>query len=79
MIKQCQLQCLELAKKALVKHNKKSQNVSTNIISISENRYRRIEKKLQRFKSEIHSIVRKDEDPADRICQLDIMLFPNSQ
>jgi uncharacterized protein (TIGR02147 family) len=79
MIKQYQLQCLELAKKALVQQQKQPQNISTNILSISENGYKRIEKKLQRFKSEIRSIVQKDEDQADRIYQLDIILFPNSQ
>ena len=79
MVKQYQLQCLELAKKTLVKQHTQPHNISTNILSISENGYRRIEKKLQQFKSEIRSIVQKDEDPADRIYQLDIMLFPNSQ
>ena len=78
MIKQYQLQCLELAKKAVIRRHKKPQNISTNVISISDNAYRRIEKKLQRFKSEVRSIVQKDEDPADHVYQLNIQLFPNS-
>lgn len=79
VIKQYQLQCLELAKRSLVKNRQQPQNISTNMISLSEEGYRRIERQIQRFKSEIRSIVHNDDSQADRVYQLGVLLFPGSK
>jgi uncharacterized protein (TIGR02147 family) len=73
------LSCLELAKKAIVQNKTQHQTVTTNTISISEEGYLRLEKKIRQFRSEIRSLVHKDEKQADRVYQLNILLFPNSR
>ena len=78
MIKQYQLQCLELAKKSMLLSEKRSRNFSTVTLSISKNACALIEKKLQKFKSEVRAIAHKETDPADRIYQLSIQYFPQS-
>lgn len=78
IIKQYQLQCLELAKKNLLLDQKGGKNFSTVTLSISKNACALIEKKLQKFKSEVRAIAHKETDPADRIYQLNIQYFPQS-
>lgn len=79
IILQYQLKCLELAKSAILKNKKQKQLITTNTISISENGLNLIEKKIQKFRSEIRSLVHKDENKADKVYQLDILMFPNSK
>jgi uncharacterized protein (TIGR02147 family) len=79
LIKNYHLSSLELAKLAIVQNKTRPQAVSTNTISISEEGYRRLEKKISQFRSEIRSLVNKDEKQADRVYQLNILLFPNSR
>lgn len=73
------LSCLEIAKKAIVQNKTQHQTVTTNTISISEEGYLRLEKKIRQFRSEIRSLVNKDEKQADRVYQLNILLYPNSR
>jgi uncharacterized protein (TIGR02147 family) len=79
LVKQYQLSCLEIAKYSIIKKTSMPQSISTNIISVSDEAYKRIEKKIEKFRSEIRSLVHKDEMPAQRVYQLDILLFPNSK
>ncbi|MBF0430809.1 MAG: TIGR02147 family protein [Fibrobacteria bacterium] len=79
LVKQYQLQCLDLAKQIMLNQLKKPHNISTMTVSISGKAYQLIEKKLQKFKSEIRSIVHKEGDPSDRVYQLNIQYFPQSQ
>ncbi len=79
LIKQYQISCFEMAKQSIVKSNSMPQSISTNIISVSDSAFKRIEKKIEKFRSEIRSLVHKDDKPADRVYQLDIALFPNSK
>jgi uncharacterized protein (TIGR02147 family) len=80
LIKQYQLQCLELAKKILLLENepKGARNFSTVTLSISGDAYRLIEKKLQKFKAEVRAIAHREDVPADRVYQLNIQYFPQS-
>jgi uncharacterized protein (TIGR02147 family) len=79
LIKQYQLSIFEMVKQSLVKTVSSPQTVSTNVISISDIAYKRIEKKIEKFRSEIRSLVHKDEKPAERVYQLNIALIPNSK
>jgi len=79
IIKQYQMQCLDLAKSALVKNHSQPQDMSTNVIFVSHEGYKRIQEKIHSFRSEIRAIAHKDEKPADRVYQLDILFFPNSR
>ena len=70
---------LDLAKQALLKKPENiSQNISTNVISVSKEGYEQINRKIERFRSEIRSLVHKDEKPSECVCQLNIQLFPSA-
>jgi uncharacterized protein (TIGR02147 family) len=79
LIKNYQLSSLEMGKTALLKNTSLPQSISTNVLSISPEGLKRLEKKIHQFRSEVRSLVHKDEKPADRVFQLAIMLFPNSR
>lgn len=78
VIRQYQLKSLEIARKAILKNSVQSQRVITKMLSISEEGYVRLLKKVEKFNSEVTSIVHKDENAADRVYQLDIVLFPHT-
>lgn len=78
VIKQHQLKSLDIAREAILKNQKQSQRVITKTVSVSEEGYNRVLKNIEKCSSEINSIVHKDEAPADRVYQLDIVLFPHS-
>jgi uncharacterized protein (TIGR02147 family) len=79
LVKQYQLQCLELSKRAMLLDGKAARNFSTVTLSISKKGCELIEKKLQKFKSEVRSIAHRETDPADRVYQLNIQYFPQSR
>jgi len=79
LIKQYQLQCLDLAKQVMLSPIKKPHNISTMTVSISDKGYKLIEKKLQKFKSELRSIVHKESEPSQNVYQINIQYFPQSQ
>jgi uncharacterized protein (TIGR02147 family) len=70
------LQSLEVDRQALVRNKKQPERVMTKTISISSEGYKKIEKHIEKFSSAIRSIVHKDEAIADRVYQLDWVLFP---
>jgi uncharacterized protein (TIGR02147 family) len=78
LIKQYQLQCFELGKNAVLAASGKPQNMSTITISMSEKMRDKLFQKLQKFKSEVRSMVHKDGDPAACLYQMNIQLFPQS-
>ena len=78
LIKQHQIKSLDIAREAILKNQKQSQRVITKTISVSEEGYNRVLKNIEKCSSEINSIVHKDEAPADRVYQIDIVLFPHS-
>lgn len=79
IILQYQLKCLDLAKAAILKNTGQKQLITTNTISISAKGLELIEKKMQQFRSEIRSLVHKDNEKAEKVYQLDMLLFPSSQ
>ncbi len=78
LVKQYQLQCLELAKKSLLMDLKNPRNFSTVTLSVSRNAGELIERKLQKFKAEARAIAHRETEPADRVYQLNIQFFPQS-
>ena len=79
IITQYQLKCIDVAKKAILKNKDQPQRIITKMVSVSEVGLKQIRKKLEKFNAEITSIVHKDEKPADRVYQLDLLLFPHSK
>ncbi len=78
LIRQYQLQCIELAEKAVFREDADPQDIYTNTISISQQGLKRLQLLLKRFKSEVCSLVNKDEHPADQVYQLNVQLFAKS-
>jgi uncharacterized protein (TIGR02147 family) len=76
VLKQFQIKSLELAKRAILDDAMKAKILATNTISISKRGQKRIEKQIDRFRSQIRSIVHKDEDPPETIYQIDVLFFP---
>jgi len=79
LLKQHQIQCLELAKRAVMRNGKEPRDITTNTLSISAAGYKRLQRRLHQFRSEVRALINKDEHPADRVYQLDIQLFANSK
>lgn len=79
VVKQFQIHSVELARWCILKNQDVPQVIATNVISISDTGYKRLEKKIQKFRSEVRALVHKDVDPAEKVYHLDILLFPNSK
>ncbi len=79
IIRQYQVHSLELAKWCILKNASVPQVIATNVVSISDKGYKRLEKKIQKFRSEVRALVHKDEEPAQKVYHVDILMFPNSR
>jgi len=78
LVRQYQTQCLELAKRAMLIDSPDARNFSTVTLSVSARGLAQIEKRLQKFKSEARAIAHRESEPADRVVQLNIQMFPQS-
>jgi len=79
LILQYQLHCLEMAKMNMLNKHGLPQDISTNILSVSEDGLKKVQNCLRIFREEIRAIVQNDDKPSDRVYQLDVQLFPNSK
>jgi uncharacterized protein (TIGR02147 family) len=78
IVKQFQIKCLDLAKNALADDTYKMKRNITMTVSLSEKGYERISKRIMQFKSEVRSIIHKDEVSANRVYHINLNLFPLS-
>jgi uncharacterized protein (TIGR02147 family) len=80
LVKGYQLQSLEIAKHQLLHEHEPDGSISysTVTVSISQPAHEQIMKRLQKFKSEVRAIAHKDSLSADRIYQLNIQYYPQS-
>jgi uncharacterized protein (TIGR02147 family) len=78
IIRLYQHNCLENARIVISGNKKQPQRLITKMVSVSEEGYRKIEKKLEQFNSAITSLVHKEETAADRVYQIAIVIFPQS-
>lgn len=79
LIKRYQAKCVEIGMTAMYDADLQPKTFATRTLSVSGEIYGKIEKKLQKFLSEVRSLAHKDEKPADRLCQLNIQLFPQAR
>jgi uncharacterized protein (TIGR02147 family) len=79
LVKQFQMKCLEHGKTVLASESDLGQRTITLTLSLSDEARSRITQRMEQFKSEIRSIVHKDEKPASRVFHLNLNLFPMSK
>ncbi|MEN9307035.1 MAG: hypothetical protein RL173_967 [Fibrobacterota bacterium] len=79
LVRQLQVQQLGLVQNAALRSGPTGQVVATNTISVSEKGLEMIRKRLERFRSEIRSIVHKDENPATRVHLVSLAIVPISR
>jgi uncharacterized protein (TIGR02147 family) len=79
LAKQFQMKCLEHGKTVLASDGDQGQRTITLTLSLSKEAHTRITQRMEQFKSEIRSIVHKDEKPATRVFHLNVNLFPMSK
>jgi uncharacterized protein (TIGR02147 family) len=77
IVRQFQLKGLAAARHALSMCGRQPNRVLTKTISISEQGLKRLEKHLDKFNSEVRSIVHKDDGRADRVYHLGVLLVPH--
>jgi uncharacterized protein (TIGR02147 family) len=76
IIRQFQIKSLNASRLLLSSNKKQPERISLKSLSISREGYQRLEKRLEKFNAEVRSIVHKDENKADRVYQLGIVLLP---
>lgn len=79
LVRQFQLSCLEMSKLFLLKNRSLPYILNTNMISISKNGYKRLEKLIEKFRSQVRSLVHKDEESAEQVYLLSTALIPASK
>lgn len=78
IVEQFQMKCLEHAKNMLVNSGDLSHRNITLTISLSEKAFEQVSERIVQFKSEIRSIVKKDEEPASKVYHINLNIFPMS-
>lgn len=77
MVRQLQAQQLKLVERAALKPDgQEGQVVATNTISVSEEGLQLIRKRIEQFRSELRSIVHKDQQPAERVHLVTLAVVP---
>jgi len=74
-----QIQQFDLARRAIMTDFDLPKDISTNTVSLSAEAFDRIRRRIAAFRSEVRSIVHKDEHPVDRAYGLCLALFPLSR
>jgi uncharacterized protein (TIGR02147 family) len=78
IIRKYQLQCLDLARLALNKKGPGDHTMSTNVFGVSDECFAEVKRKAQKFKSEVRSLIQKDDMPPTRVYHLNLFLFPGT-
>ncbi len=78
VLRQFKVKCLRLADYAIVNDSGKPKTMAVNTISVSKLGLKRIERQIERFRSQVRSIVHKDDGKAENVYQLDVLFFPMS-
>jgi len=79
LVKQFQMKCLDHGKSVLASETELGQRTITLTLSLSDEACDRITQRMEQFKSEIRSIVHKDEKPASKVVHVNLNLFPMSK
>lgn len=77
LVREYQLQCFELSKKALLHPGKNPHVASTFVFSLSKEAYKKLEAELQEFKFRARKIIAEDKEKSDSVYHMNIHLFSN--
>lgn len=76
LVLQLQTQQLDLVRRSLLTKNAPRRLVATNVVSVSHDGFRHLLERMEKTRSEVRSIVHKDNLPAERVCQVVLALVP---
>ncbi len=76
LILQLQSEQLDLVRRSLLAKCAPRRLVATNVVSVSQDGFRHILERMEKTRSELRSIVHKDDLPAERVCQIVLALVP---
>ena len=79
MVKQFQMKCLEHARAVLANGANQAHRNITLTMSLSDKAYERALGRIQQMKTELRSIIHKDDMPASKVYHLNVNLFPMSK
>jgi uncharacterized protein (TIGR02147 family) len=79
ILRQFQVKSLKLADYAIVNDTGRPKIIAVNTISVSKNGLKRIEKQIEHFRSQVRSIVHKDDGKPENVYQIDVLFFPMSR
>jgi uncharacterized protein (TIGR02147 family) len=79
LIRQYQMKCCSLAQSVIADDLKQTHRNITMTISVSDDAYDKIINRLMGTKTEIRSIVSRDEKKATKVCHLNLNIFPMSK
>lgn len=79
ILRQFQVNCLQLAQNAIVRDSKLPQTMAINTVSISKNGLKRIEQQIEHFRSQVRSIIKNDDEKPEVVYQIDVLFFPMSK
>ncbi len=74
-----QKKVLDIAKDAIFTETPMPKRVITKWVTVSDKAYETINRKLTTYSAELNSIIHKDEEPADRLYQVNLMCIPFSK
>jgi uncharacterized protein (TIGR02147 family) len=78
LLRQYQIQAFELGKDAIANDACRPKHTLTYTIFVSDEGYGRIVNRMEQFRSEIRSIIHKDEAKATRVYQVNVQMIPKS-
>lgn len=73
------MQFMELAMLAIDRFARQERSLSTLTFSVSEKGFEKIREKLDQYRREILSVVNEEKEGVDRVCHLNMNLFPVTQ
>jgi uncharacterized protein (TIGR02147 family) len=76
LINAYQMACMDLAKRSMVQNVARPQLFSTLTMSLSAETFKKIEKKLNKLRTDLVFLVEKDALPSDRVYQFNFQFFP---
>lgn len=79
VVRQYQSDCLALAQRVLANQPDAPMEIWTNTVSISDEAREQIMKRMEKFKSEVRTIIHKDPGKARSVYQINMQFFPNTE